>query len=286
VERPIFGLFLPYMEPLKVLVLTDFSPLSKVALQYAVRISAKLPCELTILNVVRLDGVPRSSMRLKQVEQMLTKIAQEEGEKLIAEVKGKTKAPLSFLAVKGHTVTDVVRRYISKNYMNLIVMGSQGASQLKKLSLGGTTVAAIDAITTPVMAIPKYAEFHDFGRIVYATDLKNLKAELDLIIPFASIFNTHVHIVHVVENVNKQVDEKRIEAEQIIAKTGYKKMDFRLIIDDDIPEAIDGFIRQSKADLLTTFTHELKLYEKLFGLSVTRQLAYQGNIPLLAFKRK
>ena len=107
-----------------------------------------------------------------------------------------------------------------------------------------------------------------------------------MIIPFASIFNTHIHVVHVVDSVNKQVDEKRVEAEQDIAKTGYKKIDFRLIIDDDVPVAIDGFIRQSKADLLTTFTHELTLYEKLFGLSVTRQLAYQGNIPLLAFKRK
>src|SRR5690242_9720921 len=64
-ERAIFGIFLPFlMDPLKVLVLTDFSPLSKVALQYAVRLSAKLPCELTILNVVRIDGVPKSNMRL------------------------------------------------------------------------------------------------------------------------------------------------------------------------------------------------------------------------------
>jgi nucleotide-binding universal stress UspA family protein len=274
------------MEPLKVLVLTDFSPLSKVALQYAIRMSAKLPSELTILNVVRLDGVPKSNMRLKQVEKMLTNIAEEEGEKLVDEVKGKTKAPVSFIAMKGHTVSDVVKRYISKNYVNLVVMGSQGASQLKKLSLGGTTVSAIDSIAAPVMAIPKYAEFRNFEHIVYATDLKDLKAELELIIPFASIFDTYINIVHVVESVTKRVEESRLAAEQIIAKTGYKKMDFRLIIDDDIPVAIDGFIRQSKAELLTTFTHELKLYEKLFGLSVTRQLAYQGNIPLLAFKRK
>jgi len=274
------------MEPLKVLVLTDFSPLSKVALQYAVKMSTRLSAELTVLNVVRLDGVPKSNMRLKQVEQMLMKIAEEEGEKLIQEVKGKSKAPIVFKAIKGHTVSTVVKQYTTKNYTNLVIMGSHGASQLKKMRLGGTTVGAIDALTTPVMAIPKYAEFQEFSRIVYATDLKNLKAELDLIIPFASIFNTHIHAVHVVDSVNKQVDEKRMAAEEVISKTGYKKIDFRLIIDDDIPVAIDGFIRQSKADLLTTFTHELNLYEKLFGLSVTRELAYQGNIPLLAFKRK
>lgn len=274
------------MDPLKVLVLTDFSPLSKVALQYAIRMSTKLSAEITIVNVVRLDGVPKSNMRLKQVEGMLMKIAEEEGEKLLAEVKSKTSATVSFKAIKGHTVTDVLKRYTAKNYVNLVVMGSQGASQLKKISLGGTTVSVIDSIAAPVMAIPKFAEFKGFGSIVYATDLKDLKAELDLLIPFASIFNTHIHTVHVVESVDKKVEDRRIAAEKTIEKTGYKKIDFRLIIDDDIPSAIDGYIRQSKADLLTTFTHELKLYEKLFGLSITRQLAYQGNIPLLAFKRK
>lgn len=274
------------MDPLKVLVLTDFSTLSKVALQYAIKMSTKLPIELAILNVVRLDGVPQSNMRLKQVEGMVMKIAEEEGEKMLAEVRTKTKAPVSFKAIKGHTVTDVLKRYTNQNYVNLVVMGSQGASQLKRIRLGGTTVSVIDSITAPVLAIPKFAEFGNFARIVYATDLKDIKAELDLIIPFASIFGTHIHTVHVVSSVDKQVDEQRAMAEKAIDKTGYKKIDFRLIIDDDVPEAIDNFIRQTKADLLTTFTHELNLYEKLFGLSVTRNLAYQGNIPLLAFKRK
>jgi nucleotide-binding universal stress UspA family protein len=238
------------------------------------------------MNVVRLDGVPKSNMRLKQVESMLMKVAAEEGENVLTEVRAKTKAPVSFKAVKGHTVSDVLKRYVAKNYVNLVVMGSQGASQLKKISLGGTTVSVIDSSPAPVMAIPKYAEFRNFGKIVYATDLKDLKSELAQIIPFASIFDTRIHVVHVVESVNKKVEDQRIAAEQAIEKTGYKKIDFRLLIDDDVPTAIDGFIRQSNADMLTTFTHELNLFEKLFGLSVTRSLAYQGNIPLLAFKRK
>ncbi|HQQ82836.1 MAG TPA: universal stress protein, partial [Cyclobacteriaceae bacterium] len=64
------------------------------------------------------------------------------------------------------------------------------------------------------------------------------------------------------------------------------KLDFKLIIDDDIPGAIDAYIKETKADLLTTFTHQLSLLEKLFARSVTRTLAYQGTIPLLAVKRK
>lgn len=248
--------------------------------------SVKLPLEITILNVVRLDGVPKSSMRMKQVEKMLTNVAEEEGEKLLSEIRSKTSAKLSFKAVRGHTVTDVVKRYTEKNYANLIVMGSQGASQLKKMRLGGTTVSVIDSAHAPVLAIPKYAEFKNFSGIVYATDLKDIKKELDLLIPFAKIFNTWIHTVHVTSSVDKQMEEAASSAQDVIAATGYKNIGFKLMIDDDVPEAIDGYIRQTKADLLTTFTHELNLYEKLFGLSVTRKLAYQGNIPLLTFRRR
>lgn len=274
------------MDPLKVAVLTDFSPLSKVALQYAIKMSQSLPIELTVINIVRLEGVPKSNMRLKQVEKMLTSIADEEGEKLIAEIKSKVKGKVSFLALKGYTVTDTIRRYTEKNYVNLLVMGSQGASQLKKLRLGGTTVSVIDSVYCPVLAIPQFAEYKNFSKIVYATDLKNIHKELDLIIPFAKIFNTKISAVHVATSVDMKIEVQRKGAEQIIRDTGYDKIDFTLIINDDVPQAIDQFIKETKADLLTTFTHELSLYEKLFGLGITRKLAYQGNIPLLAFKKR
>ena len=45
-----------------------------------------------------------------------------------------------------------------------------------------------------------------------------------------------------------------------------------LVIDDDIPGAIDKYIKSKKGDLLTTFTHELNLFEKIFARSITRKL--------------
>jgi len=180
----------------------------------------------------------------------------------------------------------MVTRYVEKNYTNLVIMGSQGASSLKKFRLGGTAVSVIDSVHAPVLAIPKLAEFKNFKNVVYATDLKDPKKELDILIPFAQIFDSTIHMVHVVPAVDKKVETDRKNIETMIAKTGYSKLDFKVLIDEDAAGAIDQHIKDTKADLLTTFTHELSLYEKLFGLSVTRKLAYQASIPLLAFKRK
>lgn len=276
------------MAKLKILVLTDFSQLAQVAMKYAARMSHTIDAEYTIANVVRVDGIPKSNMRLKTIEKTMLEAAEMEGQQLISILKKEAKASSTvyFKPIKGRTVAEAVELFVKKNPTDLLVMGSQGASSLKKLRLGGTAVSVIETCPVPVLTVPKWAEFKNFASVVYASDLKNVQKEFDTILPFAKMFNTQVHMVHVVDSIDKKVDALKNEVEKLIQKTGYGKIDFKLLIDDNIPEAIDGYIKSSKADLLTTFTHELTLYEKLFGLSVTRTLAYQGNIPLLAFKRK
>ncbi|MEQ8425992.1 MAG: universal stress protein [Cyclobacteriaceae bacterium] len=276
------------MAALKVLLLTDFSDLSKVAINYGLNMAGKLDAEFTILNVVRLDGVPKSHLKMKQIERSLTTISLEEGQKLAMESAQqlKSKAKVTFKAIKSHTVADTVRRYAEAHNVNLIIMGSRGASRLKKVVLGGTTVSVIDACNAPVLAIPEKAEFTNFKNVVYASDLKNVQKELDTIIPFARIFDSNIHMVHVVEAIDKNVDAKVEEVKKLVTKANYSKIHLEVIIDDNVPVAIDNYIKSKKAEALTTFTHELNLFEKIFARSVTRKLAYQGTIPLITFKRR
>lgn len=276
------------MPAIKLVLLTDFSPLSKVAMKFALRMAAPLGAEFTILNIVRIDGIPKANLRLKQIEKNIVKIAEEEGALLIKELKAEVKGnySLQFKAIRSHTVAEMVRRFVDKNPVNMVVMGSRGASALKKARMGGTTVSVIDDCDVPVLAIPDLAQYKNLEHLVYASDLKNVQKELDIIVEFAKIFGSHVHMIHVVPAMDKKVEASKNAVEEIIRKANYAKLDFKLIIDDDIPAAIDKYIKDTKADLLTTFTHHLSLVEKLFAKSVTRTLAYLGTIPLLAIKRK
>jgi nucleotide-binding universal stress UspA family protein len=271
----------------KIVLLTDFSPLSKLAISYALRMAAPVKAEFTILNIVRFDGVPKANLKMKQIEKSLIQIAEEEGRNLIEELRSTVKGDyqIEFKAIRSHTVAEMVKRYTEKNKTNIVVMGSRGASALKKARLGGTTVSVIDDCPCPVLAIPEFAQYKDLQHIVYATDLKDTQKELDIVVEFARIYGSAVHMIHVVPSMDKKVEAAKISLEAIIKKTHYDKLDFKLILDDDIPKAIDQYIKQTKADLLTTFTHKLSLEEKLFAKSVTRTLAYLGTIPLLAIKR-
>jgi nucleotide-binding universal stress UspA family protein len=271
-----------------IVLLTDFSPLSKVAMQYALKMAAPLEANFTILNIVRLDGIPKANLRAKQIEKSVASISQEEGDNLVKELRSQVKGnyELVFKPVKARTVSEMVRKYVSKHPTNMVVMGLQGASAMKKARLGGTTVSVIDECPVPVLAIPELAKYQDLKHIVYASDLKNIQKELDIIVEFAKIFGSTVHMIHVAPVMDKKLDATIQTVEEIIRKMNYDKLDFKLILEEDVTMAIAGYIKETKADLLTTFTHKLSLEEKIFGRSVTRRVAYQAITPLLAVKRK
>ncbi len=271
-----------------IVLLTDFSPLSKVAINFAIKMAANLNAEFTILNIVRLDGLPKANLNLRQIEKNIARISEEEGAKLITELTTSIKGnyAISYKAVRSRTVAEMVRKYVDKYQTNMVVMGLQGASALKKARLGGTTVSVIDECKVPVMAIPELANYKNMEHLVYASDLKNVQKELEIIVEFAKIFGSTVHMIHVTPAIDKKLETQKASVEEIISNMAYDKLDFKLIVDDDITSAIDGYIKKTKADLVTTFTHKLSLEEKLFGRSVTRKLAYQGSIPLLTVKRK
>ncbi|MBX2898045.1 MAG: universal stress protein [Cyclobacteriaceae bacterium] len=277
------------MKPPKLVLLTDFSPLSKVAMLYALKMAAPLGADFTILNIVRVDGIPKANLKTRQLEKTISEIAQEEGNNLVAELRAQVKGnySLAFKPIKARTVAEMVRKYVSNNPTNMVVMGLQGASALKKAGrLGGTTVSVIDECPVPVLAIPAFANYTNMKNIVYATDMKNIKKELDIIVEFAKIFGSFVHMLHIAPAIDKKIEAAGLAVDEIVQKYAYDKVKFELILEDDITKAIGDYIQKVKADVLTTFTHKLSLEEKIFGKSVTRKLAYQGTIPLLAVKRK
>jgi len=122
-------------------------------------------------------------------------------------------------------------------------------------------------------------------QLVYATDLRNLHEEVKTVAMFASLFDAHVKVLHVVpENSNKQLNIEEYTAE-LIKQTRYKKLSFHVFANNQVSAEVDRFVTSEKTDMLAMFTHKLGFYEKMFGKSVTRQLAFHAHVPLLTFNK-
>jgi nucleotide-binding universal stress UspA family protein len=274
---------------INILVPTDFSVLSKVAVQYAIKIANKLNGRITLLHVVTINEPTRATMheRIRDLEEDLIRFAERDLHKLIKDVSKKVEPtkPLSCSVVRTSDFTEAIRKEVKRLRIGLVVMGTRGASGLKKAVVGSNTASVIELSQVPVLAVPNKAQFKGFKDIVYASDLKNLERELKTVFVYAEQFGSTIHLVHVVPT-GKDVDEIEEKIEKVVKKLKFKNIVSLVLVDRDIEGAIDQYIGVCKADLLAMFTHDLSFYEKLFDRSMTRKMAFQSSVPLLAFKKK
>lgn len=274
---------------INILVPTDFSELSKVAIQYAIKVANKFDGSITLLHVISGIVPVRGDMssRIKKVEMEL--VAQAEQNFLPvakdAQKLNKTSNPIVNKIEKGESFNKTLKAFTKKHKFDLIVMGTRGASGVTKFVLGSNTVSVLDDSSLPVLVVPGNAEFKTFKNVVYATDLKHFEREVRIIQPYLKIFDSTMHVFHVAER-NKEVDNLKVIVTKALKKVDYRKSTVTMDKSKKVDDAIGSFVQTLKADLVIMFTQKRNFYEKLFNRSMTKEMAFQSNVPLLAFRSK
>lgn len=273
---------------MKILIPTDFSKLSKVAVVYAANLAKKLSAEITLLHVVYVGGPGRSQTAVKTqpIEQTLMKISLRDMEKVIKEIRKEVGPEIKITQkiIEGYPIEEIVEKIAGQNDIDLIIMGTKGAGGLKKVVVGSNAAAVIGNSKIPVIAVPRYARFKNIKHIVYASDMLALTKEVKTLITFARLFNATMYLFHVLSGPGEKIDAAEIKKE-LIRKYKYPKVSVHISANDDVMEAIDEYIADVEADMLAMFTHKPTFFEKLFGKSITREMAFHSQVPLLAIKK-
>lgn len=270
-----------------ILVPTDFSPLSRIAVLYAAGLARPLRANLVIAAVVNVNPSTETLLHSQRLEQELLSSVQEEATALIADVRRQIQEPpdMTFETVTGFPFDEQVERLVSRVHADIIVMGSRGASGLRRLLIGSNAVAVMNNSTVPVMIIPEGVKYKAPEHIVYATDLFSYRDETRTVVMFARLFDAHVQLLHVLPRHRKDDRDTHKIAADLVSLIGYDKISFEVIHHDDVATGVDEFVTRNGADILAMFTHHLDFYEKLLGRSVTRRLAFHGGVPLLTFNK-
>jgi nucleotide-binding universal stress UspA family protein len=271
-----------------ILVPTDFSQLSKFALKYAIKIANKLDGNITVVHIISITQAIRISVRekMRSAEHNLRISAETDLEKIIKTLSEqyKTNHSIKYQVVRGSSFPKTLMKEAKRLRSGLVVMGTRGASGITKAVLGSNTNSVIEISHVPVLAVPEHADFKGFRNVVYASDLRNLEQELEILIRYVEKFGSTIHLIHIVPP-GKDIHSIETKIESVLKKFPYKNIVTLVLVDNDIHAAIDQYVEVSKADVLAMFTHELSFFEKVFDKSMTRRMAFQSRIPLLAFKQ-
>lgn len=262
----------------KILIPTDFSPVADNALDYAIEIAAPFKSELYLYHVFTIhkvdynwdfpeDEQPYKRKLEKKME--LTKL------KFLDKI---TRKGLSIeTIVEEGNISSIFKRKVAKHEINLIIMGSKGASGLEKVIFGSVAAAALQKTTVPVLVVPPEHPFLPLEQIVLATDLHDVPPNvLSPLQKLASKFGAKVIILHVNTGSGKdQIAEMDLTLEDV--ETTYQEVP----LSDSINESINEFIENNKCDLLCMIRREKVLLESIFQRSITKNQVYNSKTPLL-----
>ena len=169
-----------------ILVPTDFSDCANYAVETAVELAKKSNAAIHFLTVYDL----LSNQALEQKKKFA--LAQLGANYLN---KGIT---IHTSYVKGKFVKSI-NDYAKGNDIDLIVMGSHGASGLNEIMIGSNTQKVVRNIHFPVLVVKQEVENIDFKNIVFASDF-SLKEQVvfERFLEFIKQFsNPHIHLVAV-----------------------------------------------------------------------------------------
>jgi nucleotide-binding universal stress UspA family protein len=196
----------------KIIAPVDFSDASTNALSFAAELSKRASAQLIIVNIFE-KGEDEEESRDK-LKSVVTDLKKTFGPNLNCESS----------VAHGSLVVEL-KEIIKDQQPDLIVMGTKGASGLKRILIGSNTVNVLAKTKVPVLVIPEVARFENFleqgkNRVVLATDLDALENEnsLDILKEIALLIIEPKLRVVSVRPKNTELDfQKRMEREALLS---------------------------------------------------------------------
>ncbi|HEX8060444.1 MAG TPA: universal stress protein, partial [Cyclobacteriaceae bacterium] len=252
------------------------------AANYAAWLAQKLSAKVELVHVLGINTSENSLHNWKTLENRMITSAEEGAARLMETIRNPVE--ITFKHLKGSPFEEVISEYASKSKVDMVVIGSRGASGVKRALFGSNAAKLVDACPRPVVVVPAEFEFDGMKKILYATDMVHLDEEIKTVVRLAKPFDAGIVILHITDEDARKRDRSNLK--EILSRIAdYKKIDFMIIGKDDVVAGIEEAISATKPDLLAMFTHQRDIKDKIFGRGVTRQLAFLNHLPLMVINR-
>jgi len=273
---------------------TDFSPNADNALTFVVEIARKVQGNLILFHaysVQLIDPNMPAEIYLSAYQEE-EKIAKENLESLSKKIidankstDGKNLFTTEAIVTQG-LVVDEILSLIDDFKIDLVVMGTHGASGISELILGSNTASVIEKSPVPVLAIPQNAIYKGISNVVYAyDDIRSGLPSLQKLFEFAKMYDAQITLLHIIEGNDNTEEMNEQEFEKIKQNVTYEKINLQLVKEENVLEGINDYVNSNTVDVLAMAIRKRTLLDKIFNRSLTKKMAYHTKIPLLALHK-
>lgn len=274
----------------RILIPTDFSKNALSAIRYTLDLYAKLNCEFYFLHVFKLDGYTTDSLILPEPGSAAFESAKKESENQFQKLLDMLELHEDNPKHSYHTIStfnalsEALKQTIAEKDIQLVVMGTRGATANREIIFGGNTVNAMEKIREcPVLAIPPDTRFKSPKEIVFPTDYKATfkRKELSYLIEIAMMHQASIRVLHITKK-NELDDSQKTNKQlldDILATVAHS---FHTLTEKDVSEGITSFVESRDSDMIAFINHKHFFFGSVFSRPLVKEIGYEAIVPILA----
>ena len=270
----------------RILVPTDFSPQAENALKVAAQLALKHGSEIYLLHSLEMplsiggtsDGtnLPESLYFIKLAEKNFTEILEKP---YLQEID-------MHEAIGHNEIYKDLNAAVERSKIDLVVMGSHGASGFKEMFIGSNTEKVVRTSKIPVLVIKNEHPSFEINDFVFASDFaEECRWCFNEAYKFAQKAEATMHLLFVNTprefRTTAQANKKIMK---FVKGTGAENYTVNIYNDTSIEKGILQFAKDKNAELIGMSTHGRKGISHFFNGSVSEDLVNHAKMPVITFK--
>lgn len=271
----------------KILVPTDFSKEAENALKVAAQLARKHGSEIFLLHMLELP--------LQEVDALSSHSALPEAMFFMKLAHKKFEDMLAKDYLEGIDVTEIVKNHQAfsgvtdaarENGIDIIVMGSHGASGFKEMFIGSNAEKVVRTSNIPVLVIKNEHDNFQVNDFVFASDFKkDNKETYKQATDFAKAFGAKIHLlmVNTANNFTTTAESKK-RITEFIKDYDFQDYTMNIYNDESVEQGILNFSRSINADLIGISTHGRQGIAHFFNGSISEDIVNHAKRPVITFK--
>ncbi|MEO1033618.1 MAG: universal stress protein [Bacteroidota bacterium] len=265
-----------------ILLPTDFSDNAWCAAVYALQLYAHQECAFYFLHTTKMKASAMSNLSNRLLRTM-----SDNAKKDVLELKEMArKAHINedhefhtILSVK--SLDDAIKQAIKKHNIDLIVMGTKGATGASEIFIGSNAVRMIKRIKKcPILLIPDEFDFKEPKQIAFPTDFNRFYGEeLIPLKELSRLYNSKIKVLHITEEKNLS----HIQDYNLAMLKAYLEANphsFHWMPDyTKKAKAIADFIEDLNIDILAMINYKHSFIESIVNEPVIKKIGFKSPVP-------
>jgi nucleotide-binding universal stress UspA family protein len=269
-----------------ILIATDFSSAAHNATQYAIEMAEYLSAKVVLCNAYQ-PIISTTDMVVAVTDEEVKESSEANLMKERRTFIIPPKVSLETMAVEGWA-SDAILSAAKKVNAKWIIAGIKGSGIPGRKFFGSTVTELSRHATRPLILVPENASFKIPQNLALASDI-NDETDITVLDPlheFGDKFHSKMYVVRVIKKGMDEVVEMLLRPLAVKWRFKDLKPTYEFAVDNNVAHAINKFVKEYSVDIVVMIKQDHTFLERLFTKSVTKQMMFKAEVPLIILPNK